>query len=366
MSKGKKTKAVAATKDDDAFNQEHSPFLLPSLVIGVWGSFLLFGWATEALTRTKYEDANGNVEVFKFTSVMTIVQCACNSIVAAVAVLATGNTGVKEGKNGGKPLGFLAGVPILDWCAVAGGLLGAHKFGYGALAYIPFPLQVMVKSAKTIPVLIGDVVIAKARPKLHEIVEVIMLTLGIVWFLYFKPSKKKGADFSMDSNMLFGIGMAMCALVCDGFYGPYQNKIVKKYQPTSWHMMLNANSWQGLMCLPLCLLPMGQSTSEIERAIAFAGRHPEVYNHLILFASMMALGQSFIYLLARNYGAVTVTLTTTCRKFATVLLSSLPPPIGFGNVILPIQYVGVVGVFGSKLVGKYLKGQQKKDKKKKE
>ena len=69
-----------------------------------------------------------------------------------------------------------------------------------------------------------------------------------------------------------------------------------------------------------------------------------------MFAVTMSAGNLFIYELQRDSGAVVVTLTTTLRKFFTVLLSSLPPPMGFGNQILPLQYIGAAFVFGSKIV----------------
>ncbi len=244
--RAKETEKTDTPQSDDA--QATPSWLAPVLVLAVWGSFLLFGWATEALTRSKYKYTNEageeQTEKFKFTSVMTLAQCSFNSIIAVLVLISQGK------------FNFLGGVKLYHWLIVAGGLLGAHKFGYGALAYIPFSLQVMVKSAKTIPVLIGDVIIAGARPKFNKLVEVFMLTVGIVWFLYNKPSKKGGGESSYD-NLAFGLGMAALALVCDGLYGPYQNRIINvhKPKPTSWHMMLNANFWQALMCIPFCMYP---------------------------------------------------------------------------------------------------------------
>ena len=133
--------------------------------------------------------------------------------------------------------------------------------------------------------------------------------------------------------------------------------------------MLNANLWQALMTLPFVFLPVLQGgKDEVSELLAFAERHPEVYLRMAIFAGTMAVGNLFIYELQRQSGAVVVTLTTTLRKFFTVLLSSLPPPIGFGNKIMPLQYVGAILVFSSRILtrrlcgggGQKQQGQEKK------
>merc|ERR1719473_2560272 len=110
-------------------------------------------------------------------------------------------------------------------------------------------------------------------------------------------------------------------------------------------------------------MPLNDGKSEFQAVLEFGNRHPEVWPRLLLFALTMASGQSFIYLLARYYGALTVTLTTTARKFFSVLLSSAPPPFGMSNTIAPKQYIGMIGVFGSKLVSKALAPKKPKKEK---
>lgn len=37
------------------------------------------------------------------------------------------------------------------------------------------------------------------------------------------------------------------ALLCDGVYGPYQNKIINSYKPSAYHLMFNMNFWEGMV-----------------------------------------------------------------------------------------------------------------------
>lgn len=119
-------------------------FLLPFLVVGTWVAFVIFGLAQEGVTRTKFGEGDA-AEQFKFTTFLVLLQSIGNAVVAAVILLFTKGTKTS----------LSAGVPLSEWLIVALGYAGAHKFGLWSLLYIPFPLQVLLKSCKTIPVMIG-------------------------------------------------------------------------------------------------------------------------------------------------------------------------------------------------------------------
>merc|ERR1719382_1155892 len=91
------------------------------LVVGVWVTFTVFGWATEALTSTPYGEQQ---EKFSFTWSLVLLQSVGNALVAAVFLKVTG-------------AGSLTGnVPATDWLIAGGAYLGAHKFGLLSLHYI--------------------------------------------------------------------------------------------------------------------------------------------------------------------------------------------------------------------------------------
>jgi UDP-galactose transporter B1 len=124
------------------------------LVVGTLVSFVMFGVAQEALTKTKYGD---EAEKFTYTTFLVVLQSVGNALVAGLLLLVTY----------GSKTSFSAQVPLKEWLIVAIAYLGAHKFGLWSLLYIPFPLQVMVKSCKTIPVMAGEIVLAGSRRALQ-------------------------------------------------------------------------------------------------------------------------------------------------------------------------------------------------------
>lgn len=283
-------------------------------------SFTVFGYAQEALTTTEYDG-----ERFFFTSFLVLWQSVGNAALAALILCFTGsNTGLD------------GGVPTTDWLIVALGYLGAHKFGLISLKYIIFPLQVVVKSCKAIPVMFGEMIFANVRHSLSKKISVFLMCSGVVLFTLLGKKKGGSGGMSLDSDTVFGLGMVFLALVCDGLYGPYQNKIVDKYKPSAYHLMFNMNMWEAMFSLVICL-----TTGEIGNAYAFIKKHPSVCRELLQFGAAMGIGNMFIYNLQRDFGALVVTTTTTMRKLISVMFSVL----WFGHSLAGSQWIAVGIVF---------------------
>merc|ERR1740121_2313450 len=79
----------------------------------------------------------------------------------------------------------------------------------------------------------------------------------------------------------------------------------------------------------------------MQQGITFIVEHPSVLPNLGYFGTTMALGSIFVYTLQKNFGALTVTLTTTLRKLISVVFSVL----WFGHSLAPAQWIATVVVF---------------------
>eukprot|EP01065_Artemidia_motanka_P030688 TRINITY_DN36754_c0_g1_i1.p1 TRINITY_DN36754_c0_g1~~TRINITY_DN36754_c0_g1_i1.p1 ORF type:complete len:332 (+),score=82.94 TRINITY_DN36754_c0_g1_i1:67-1062(+) len=302
-----------------------------TLAVCVWVSFTVFGWATEALTGTEYGE---NKEKFSATWFLVLMQSAGNSLVALTILCLTGH-----GRN------VSAGVSARHWLVVAVSYLGAHKFGLLSLMYIIYPLQVLVKSCKSVPVMLGEVFFGTAQLTVAKVVNVIVLCSGVVVFSMGKDFKsvKSGTneEITLDAKTATGLSLAGLALVCDGIYGPYQSKIVQDVRSqgrvlSSYHLMFNMNLYQGLFALVGAL-----ATNELSEVYGFVTRNPSVLRDLGFFSLAMAVGNIFIFTMQRDLGSLTVTKTTTVRKIISILFSVYY----FGHSIHPGQWVGVLLVF---------------------
>jgi UDP-galactose transporter B1 len=220
-----------------------STMKLYTLAVGVWVSFVAFGWAQETLTSHKFGEKG---ERFEHTSALVLLQSVGNAVVAYIALV----------MQHGPRVSVTGGVPTKDWLIAALGYLGAHKAGLEALKFIIFPLQVVVKSCKSIPVMAGEMLIANVKHSPAKRMSVFVMTMGVIAFTLLAPSKAGSQAFQLDRKTVIGLSLVFVALVCDGIYGPYQSKIAKEYKVSEFHLMLNMNLWQGLFSF-LLIAPSG-------------------------------------------------------------------------------------------------------------
>lgn len=296
--------------------------------LGVIVSFTLFGYAQEAVTRRSFGPEK---ERFTFTSVLIVVQCAGNALVAAL-VLAWQRKSLS------------GGVPAKDVSVVALGAFGAHSFGLVALRYIPFPLQVVCKSCKTIPVMVGETIFAGKTHTLAKKLQVLLMTGGVVLFTL--CGKKAKGESSLSPELIMGVGFVFIALICDGIYGPYQNKICKQYSPSSFNLMFNLNAGEGLLALIVCVVD-----GSLMASIPFMQRHFVEFAPLLAqFLLCMAVGNALLFKLQSDFGALTVTITTTVRKMVSVVFSV----VLFGHHLLLWQWMAAGLVFLSSPLGSFI------------
>jgi len=328
------------------------------LAAGVLASFTAFGYAQEGVTKTSFGG-----ETFRYSTFLVLLQSVGNAIVAATMLLA------RHGRN----VTFSGGVAPSDWLVVGLGYFSAHKLGLAALGFIPFPMQVVCKSCKAIPVMIGERLFANKKHSLPKVLGVLCMTTGVVLFALAGPQKKTQDAKAFDSQMAIGLAFVFGALVADGVYGPYQNRIVKTYAGVEeYHLMFNMNATQLAIALVLCLfdvsfekrtLCVSLTGGELVDALRFTRRHPDVVPYLALFSASMASGNIFIYKLQAQFGALTVTTVTTLRKLVSVLFSVAI----FGHALSNAQWVAVFVVvfykYEGDLLAKPFRGTTKPDKK---
>mmetsp|Transcript_6819 Transcript_6819/g.10436 ORF Transcript_6819/g.10436 Transcript_6819/m.10436 type:complete len:367 (+) Transcript_6819:184-1284(+) len=333
-------KDVSVSEKPCAQSVQHTwteTFLIAVYVVGIWIAFLVYGWSQEALAK---EDFQG--ESFHFTHSLVLLQSLSNMAVAFGGILF-------DAWYTGQPFTINAGVRLWHWFIASLGYQGAHFFGLQSLHYVSFPVQIVCKSCKTLPVLIGEYIICGIEVSLKKGISVVILSLGVILFLFYKPSKKgkhASSEFELTPEFVWGLLMIFLALICDGIYGPYQTYIRKSYkQCGAFHLMFNMNMWQGLFSVIFVL-----RDGELFELISFIDRHPKVISYLIEFCVSMAIGSTFIYLLQRYCGALVVTKATTVRKLMSVLASAY----FFNHTINAVQWAAVVIVFTCKYSSSFL------------
>lgn len=161
-----------------------------------------------------------------------------------------------------------------------------------ALRWVPYPTQVIGKSAKPIPVMLLGVLIGRKSYSVQRYVFVLLIVVGVVLFMM----KDVKADHSKVQDDTVGVGevLLFLSLAMDGLTGAIQERMRAATSPTAQHMMLSMNAWSTVIVLPGLVL-----SGEIFDFIYFAGRYPQVLLQLATLAVTGALGQLFIFMMVR-------------------------------------------------------------------
>mmetsp|Transcript_15495 Transcript_15495/g.60604 ORF Transcript_15495/g.60604 Transcript_15495/m.60604 type:complete len:339 (-) Transcript_15495:996-2012(-) len=300
--------------DIAAVPQQAQFFLAAGLIYVCYG---LSGFILETVTSARFEVEGqpGEEEFYQFTFFTLFVQVICSAVLSksVIALFALpANT-----------------APAKSYMLVSATFIAAQFFSFHALLYVSYPTQVLAKSCKPIPVMLMGIVVMKKHYPIAKYLFVTLMCCGIILFSY-NPNKSTG-----DSS-LYGYSLLILSLAFDGVTGPFQEKLVKAYHPSSNQMMFFSNLWASVFMAVALLL-----TGQLYPAVSFCLRHPEMMQNLILFGMCNAVGQHAIYFLVRNFGALVLSMTTTSRKFFTILLSI----VWFGHPVTPQQWAGVSMVF---------------------
>ena len=262
-----------------------------------------------------------------------------------------------------------------------------------SLRYISFPLMLLVKNCKLVPVMVVGALINGVRYKRYEYVAVALISLGVVLFMIKKggghghghghaaPSSHGpgaeglGSSFeiktrgpspwkqAVDQDNLWamltavvgtvaavlplselrGLVLAVTNLLIDGFTNAEQDRINQKHGVSPYFMMAMVNIWSLIFAsffLLADVLYRGQA-SELATAWSFLQDYPGVRADLVAFSFANALGQVFIYSIIDEFGSLVSVTVTVTRKMITLFLSILihKHPVQWW------QWIGVASVF---------------------
>uniref|UniRef100_A0A0G4IEF8 Sugar phosphate transporter domain-containing protein n=1 Tax=Chromera velia CCMP2878 TaxID=1169474 RepID=A0A0G4IEF8_9ALVE len=241
---------------------------------------------------------------------------------------------------------------VMDFFLISLTYIGAMLCSNYALTQVNYPTQVLVKSAKMVPVVLGGLLLYGKRYPWYDYVAVAVITTCLIVFNLAKKKSRAEA-----AQTVVGLALIFLSLLCDMFTGPRQDKMNKKYQVGAFEHMMFTNLF--------AMFPSGIAMLIVEQSQPFqyAARYPEMIQYIFLFAVCNTLGQVFIFQSLTSFGALYLTLITTTRKFFTVFFSV----IWFGHKLNITQWVSVVGIFSALFMQSYyaqLAKQRKKDEEK--
>jgi len=297
------------------------------VVAGIYGGWFVFGYFQEKVAVTEYEGQR-----FTFVPLLMLAQCAVSTAVGALALVLTGASPTR--------------IPTVRYLKVSVPCLSAMLCTNKALHYVPFPLQVIAKSGKMVPVMAYGRFVQKKQYSPMEYLCAILVTAGVVGFAMFK-NKGAGTEVAFDASLMTGLLLLGMALLCDAMTPNMQeaiNQDAKKLAlelgeepPSSFHLMTLSNMFSTGWSLAVLAL-----SGQMADAINFCVEHPAVLKDIAFFALSSSIGQIFIYQSQYYFGGLTTTTIGVTRKFFTMLISI----VAYGHVISLAQWVCALCVFG--------------------
>lgn len=306
-------------------------------ICGIYVFYLLYGIVQERLTTTAF---GPDGEKFDYMVFLVCLQCILNALFALV-VLGFNRIWTKQAPKDK--------VPFREYAWISLTYVLAMLCSNSSLQFVDYPTQVLAKSCKPIPVMLMGVLIYGRKYNWRKWLCVLLISAGIALFMF----KNKGGAVAEDVSpwgVVWGYALLLASLAFDGLTGPAQERLYEKYnpKPTFVHVMYYSNVWAVIYMGAGLLL-----TGETVPATLFVIRHPEVVWYIFLFGVCSALGQFFIYYTLQHFGSLVLTVTTTTRKFFTLLASVL----WFGHALSLTKWFAVALVFAGlsiEIVAKYV------------
>lgn len=190
-------------------------------------------------------------------------------------------------------------VPHSQYIIVSISTFISSQTGMIALNYISMPTRILLKSCKSIPIVIIGLLSGKSYP-LYKIISIIALSSGTYLFSYTDNGY----------NTLIGIGFALISLISDGFVGIYEDILVEKYHVQTFTLMQNIQMWRIVFSLMY-----------IHDWLIFYQFMYKYSTTMIFLGLSGATTQVCIFISINYYGSLTTSMLGGFRKIFNIILS---------------------------------------------
>jgi len=225
--------------------------------------------------------------------------------------------------------------PLWKYLAISFSNVAATWCQYEALKFVSFPVQMLGKSFKMMPVMVWGIVISQKSYGLRDWLIAGGVTCGVTVFLLTGDIKAKHAD---KGSSVYGLLLLLAFLALDGFTSTFQEKLFKEHQTSKYNQMLYVNSGSAVVSA-LTLLGSGK----LGTVMGFCSSHPSFLGHAFSLSAVAVGGQFFIYSQVKEFGALVLAATMNLRQVLSILVSY----VMYVHPINLFQLFGLVLVFGS-------------------
>lgn len=206
--------------------------------------------------------------------------------------------------------------------------MGSTFCSVRSLRYVIYPIQVLAKSCKPVPVMLFGAAMGKKYP-LRKYLNVCLIVLGVALFMGGgnKGGKHKGGsssnstatggdagdDADASPSQLLGIGLLFISLCFDGGTGAYEDKLMSVHSVGPFDLMYNIQLGKTILA--------GVGLLVLNQIHIFVQMCQEMGFLLVALGLSGALGQVFIFVTIAKFGALTCSIIGLARKVTTLVAS---------------------------------------------
>merc|ERR1719487_1077699 len=223
--------------------------------------------------------------------------------------------------------------PLWKYLAISFSNVYASTCQYEALKYVSFPVQMLGKSFKMMPVMVWGMIVSGKHYGATDWLIALCVTGGVTEFLLTGPIASNDSSSSSYGLLLLAVFLAL-----DGFTSTFQEKLFKEHVTSKYNQMMYIN-------LGSCTISSFTlfASGRVGAALGFAQAHPAFAWDAMTLSSAAVAGQWFIYSQVKEFGALVFAATMNVRQVVSILVSYGK----FGHTITPLQIVGLVLVFAA-------------------
>jgi UDP-galactose transporter B1 len=212
-------------------------------------------------------------------------------------------------------------------------------------SYVIYPIQVLAKSCKPVPVMLMGALLGKKYP-LRKYLNVVMIVMGVALFMGGGSEKKKASPDVVDttsananddadaddtsSSQIIGIVLLFLSLCFDGGTGAYEDKLMSVHSVQPFDLMYNIQLGKTILAF-IGLLVLNELHIFIQMV-------QEMGFLLVALGLSGALGQVFIFVTIAKFGALTCSIIGLSRKVTTLVASIY----FYGHHLNSVQFTGLL------------------------
>lgn len=209
--------------------------------------------------------------------------------------------------------------------------MGSTFCSVRSLRHVIYPIQVLAKSCKPVPLMLMAGLMGK-KYHITRYINVALIVTGVGLFMgggdTSKDQGKSASEFS-SSSQLWGITLLFISLCFDGGTGAYEDRLMSVYSVGPFDLMYNIQLGKTIIA--------GIGLIVLNQVHEFLQMFHEIGLVLFALGCTGAIGQVFIFITISKFGALTCSIIGLARKVTTLVASIY----FYGHHLNRVQVIGI-------------------------